>query len=541
MKKNIFCFLSLLIFSNFFLFAGETIAIPSSNIDKWYSTGVFYEIYIRSFKDSNGDKYGDFGGVVEKLDYLKEMGITALWLLPIHPSGERTDGYDVIDYMTTNPDYGTLDEFKNLLNEAHKRGIKIIIDFVLNHTSYDHPFFQDALTGPKAKYRNWFLFSDTKPKGAWEKFWHGYPKQNPTTYYYGRFVWSKPDFNYNNPEVLQYMKNYMKYWLDVGVDGFRYDAMTHIAENENEVDHLPETFNVLRELRKFADTNYKDKDVFFVGEASDKQVLYFGNGDMVQSVFNFKLNGSIIRYVKNQAPYTNKGEDLMEDEVKKYVKDLQDKEGTWWGTLLSNHDAYVGMRPFTQLDGDAEKCKLAAALYLTFPGIPFVYYGEEIGMDTIGKQKHDKYLRSCMQWDDSEFGGFVQGGGKPWGPMNENFKTYNVKVENADKNSILNYYKGLINARVENKALSLGSYKSLTIPKVKENKYVAALREHNGEQVIVVHNFSDKVANITVNSELGNVINDFKLIFGDASITFGKNGELNIKKLGAYKTIILKK
>jgi len=543
MKKKFFCIIIIIfIFLNSYSFAGDVIVIPSSNIDKWYSTGVFYELYVRSFKDSNGDRFGDFGGVVEKLDYLKELGITAIWLLPIHPSGEGTDGYDIIDYMTTNKDYGTLDDFKKLLSEAHNRGMKIIIDFVINHTSIDHPFFQDAVKDPKSKYRNWYMFKETKPTtGAWAKFWHGYPKQNPTIFYYGRFVNTKPDLNYFNPEVLEYMKSYVKFWLDIGVDGFRLDAMTHIAEDETGIDHLPQTFHILREIRNYVNTNFKDRDIFFVGEASDQPAKYFGDGDMVHSVFNFKLGPNIIRYVKNNAPYTSKGEDLIADEVLKYVKDLKGKEGTWWGTLLSNHDAYVGMRPFSQLGGDDDKTKLAAALYLTFPGIPFIYYGEEIGMDTIGRQKHDKYLRSCMQWDDSEFGGFVSGNSKPWGPLNENYKEYNVKVESSDKDSILSYYKGLVNIRNENKALSLGSYKSLAITKVKENKYVAAIREYNGEQIIVVHNFSDKVANITVNTELGGDINNFKLIFGEVSLTFGKKGELNIKKMGAYKTLILKK
>jgi glycosidase len=542
MKKRFFCiFIVVFIFLNSIAFAGETIVIPSSNIDKWYSSGVFYQLYIRSFKSSKGAKFGDFGGVVEKLDYLKDLGITYLWLLPIHPSSENADGYDIINYMATHPDYGTLDEFKTLLNEAHKRDIRIIIDFVLNHTSINHPFFQEALNNPKSKYRNWYMFRETKPTtGAWAKYWYGYPKQNPTIFYYGKFVDTKPDLNYHNPEVLEYMKSYIKFWLDVGVDGFRLDAMTHIAENETSVDHDPQTFTVLRELRKYIDTNFMERDVFMVGEASDKQVLYFGDADMVQSVFNFKLGQNMIRYVKNSSPYTKGGEDLIEDEVKKYVKELKDKDGTWWGTLLSNHDAYVGIRPFSQLDDDDEKTKLAAALYLTFPGIPFIYYGEEIGMDTINKQKQDKFLRSIMQWDDSEFAGFVTGGTTPYTFLNKNYETYNVKTESADKDSILNYYKGLVNIRTNNKALSLGSYKSLVIPKVKENKYIAALREYNGEQVIVVHNFSEKIANISVETELGD-INSFKLIFGDASITFGKKGLLNIKKMGAYKTIILKK
>lgn len=533
----IFCFL----INSFIFSANQVIKVVSQDQDKWYSTGVFYELFVRSFKDSNDDKYGDFKGVISKLDYLKSLGITGIWFMPIHPAGERADGYDVTDYMSVNPDYGTMEDFKQLIKECHDRNIKIIIDFVINHVSDQHPFFQDAIKGKDSKYRNWFVWSDEIPKEKWKGSWFPSSKDNPNGYYFSCFnVKSKPDLNYKNREVVEYMKSYMKFWIDFGVDGFRFDAITGLVENgATATEHQAESLAIYNEFRKFLDDNYKDRDIYTVAEASDKYQLYFGNGkDMFNSMFNFKFNSSILRYIKNGTPYTNSGLNLIEDEVLKYNKDL--KEGAFWATLLSNHDLYVGTRPFQQLGGDIEKCKLAGALYLTMPGIPFVYYGEEIGMDTFTKSKNDKWLRAVMLWDDSNDKAGFTNNKFSWNMVNENYKTYNVKKLEGEKDSILNCYRSLIKTRVENKSLSLGTFQALNASD--SNKVIVAyIREYKNNKTVVIHNFSDKIVNCDLDisgTSLENSTAKLTTIFGDGSFKIAKD-KISVK-LDKYKSVILK-
>ncbi len=538
MKKKIFIFF-FIIFSILIYSQNKKYIIPSKDIDKWYSRGVFYEMFVRSFKDSNGDKYGDFRGVIEKIDYLKSLGISGIWFMPITDSAERTNNYDPIDYMNVDPTYGTLDDFKELIKKCHENGIRVIIDFVLNHTSDKHPFFIDAMKNKNSKYRNWYIWSETEPTGSWKKFWY----KTDTGWYYAYFVNTKPDLNYKNPEVVNYMKNVMKFWLDLGVDGFRFDAVTLLVENsENAIKHQPESFQIYREFRKFVEENYPDRDIFFVAESEYPYVDYLGNGkDMFHAVFDFKINNTVMRIIKDESPITDNGVNMVESIIVKYTKDLKDKDGGFLATLLSNHDLYAGLRPFRQFEENIEKCKLAGSIYLTLPGIPFVYYGEEIGMDTTTKFKGDRFLRVPMQWDDSENAGFTSSA-KSWLAVNDNYKEYNVvKFDNA-KDSILNHYRNLIKTRTSYKALSLGSFQSLTI-QGKNNKVIAYLREYDNEKIIVIHNFDSKKYAVKFDltgTSLEKQDAKVEQLLGEATKIDIKKGVLSIANIKGYNTIIIK-
>lgn len=543
MKKNRFiitiCFLLTFLPTN--IFSQEMISLSAMGNDKWYSNCVFYELFVRSFKDSNGDRYGDFKGVTSKLDYLKDLGIGAIWLMPIHNSDEHTNNYDPVDLMAVDPTYGTMEDFQELLDEAHKRGIKIILDLVLNHTSSKHPFFVDACSNKKSQYRDWYIFSDEQPEGAWSKYW----QKCETGWYYAYFAASKPDMNFRNPKVLDYYKQVVKFWLDKGVDGFRYDAVTMLVENgANGLKHQPESFAVFRDLRAFMDENYPDRDVFTVAEAEPDYVQYLGNGnDTFHAVFNFKYNNTIIRTVKSGKPYTNKGTSMIETIAKGYAKDLKDKIGGFYGTLLSSHDSYGGNRPFQQLGGNTGKTKLVGAIYLTLPGIPFVYYGEEIGMNTYTRSKYDRWLRTCMTWEGNEVknNGFGNAD-KLWNHLNagnaeENDK-FNVTAEEKDPNSILNQYKALIKARNENSALRFGDFLTLKT----NNEFVAAyLRKNADSEVVVIHNFADKLVNVAVtlagNSEVSKEVQD---LLGSPIKVKASKKDLKLTKMAAYQSVIIK-
>ena len=543
MKKNslivVVCFLLTFLPTN--IFSQEMISLSAMGNDKWYSNCVFYELFVRSFKDSNGDRYGDFKGVTSKLDYLKDLGIGAIWLMPIHNSDEHTNNYDPVDLMDVDSTYGTMEDFQELVDEAHKRGIRIILDLVLNHTSSKHPFFIDACSNKNSQYRDWYIFNDEQPEGSWSKYW----QKCETGWYYAYFAASKPDMNFRNPKVLDYYKQVVKFWLDKGVDGFRYDAVTMLVENgANDFKHQPESFAVFRELRTFMDENYPDRDVFTVAEAEPDYVQYLGNGnDTFHAVFNFKYNNTVIRTVKSGKPYTNKGTSMIETIAKGYAKDLKDKIGGFYGTLLSSHDSYGGNRPFQQLGENIGKTKLVGAIYLTLPGVPFVYYGEEIGMNTYTRSKYDRWLRTCMTWEGNE----VKNNGfgtaeKLWNHLNagnaeENDK-FNVATEEKDPDSILNQYKALIKARNENSALRFGDFLTL---KTNDEFVVAYLRKNADNEVIVVHNFADKPVNGAVtlagNSEISKDVQD---LLGSSIKIKASKKDLKLTKMAAYQSVIIK-
>jgi Glycosidases len=437
----------------------------------WWNDTVFYEIFVRSFRDSNGDGIGDFNGITEKLDYLQDLGIRGIWLMPINPSPSY-HGYDVTDYYGVNPDYGTMDDFKRLLGEAHKRDIKIIIDLVLNHTSAQHPWFQDALK-PGNQYHDWYVWKDQDPGtlGPWgATAWY---KATNGQYYYAIFWDEMPDLNYNNPAVREEAKKISSFWLkDVGIDGFRLDAVRYLVED----DQLADSTTNHAFLKEWGDY-YRSihPKAFTVGEAwtDNANVKEYTKTDTeLDSAFNFDLSTAILKSL-NESNNTS-----VRFLLQTTVRDFPQQDNA---NFLTNHDM---PRVMNQLGENKEgKAKAAAGILLTAPGIPFIYYGEEIGMSG---SKPDEMIRTPMQWTNENGAGFT--GGQPWEPVNPDFSTVNVAEQTSDHNSLLEYYKTLIQLRDNHAALRVGK---TSIAGSKSNKLVSYLRASKDEILLTAINIDD--------------------------------------------------
>jgi glycosidase len=437
-------------------------ALPNnrSNAEGWWRGAIFYEIFVRSFHDTNGDGIGDFNGITQKLDYLQSLGITAIWLMPIHPSPSY-HGYDVINYYAVNSEYGTLDDFKNLLDEAHKREIKIILDLVINHTSSQHPFFVNANSAPDSEYRDWYVWSDTQAN-----LWHA----GKGGYYYGFFWSGMPDLNYRNAEVTEQIYNVVRYWIeDIGVDGFRIDAVKHLIEEDGKLENTPATHDWLKEFYTF----YKsvDREAYTVGEVYGAGAFLATTYDQqMDHIFNFEIASGIINSVNGES---NTG---IASAWKFTLNDVQDGN---YATFLTNHDQNRVMSVF---NGNTAKAKLAAVILLTAPGTPFIYYGEEIGMQ--GK-KPDEDIRLPMQWDDSPNAGFTTG--TAWRAVDPTFREINVAAQDRDSASLINLYRELIALRKAHPALGRGS---IIIPETGNTGVYAALRSDGDEQFLVIANLT---------------------------------------------------
>ncbi len=406
----------------------------------WWNDTVFYEIFVRSFYDSNGDGVGDFKGLTAKLDYLNDgdptttndLGITGLWLMPIHPATSY-HGYDVTDYYAIHPQYGTLDDFKTFLAEAHRRGIRVILDWVPNHTSRDHPWFQ-AAQDPASPYRNWYLWSETKPIAGG---WHPSPAGD---YYYGQFWAGMPDLNYTNPAVSAEAEKYVNFWLtEIGVDGFRLDAAKYLIENGTLQSNSDATHAWLKNFRSF----YKavNPQALWLGEIWEGSVTVgqYIAGDELDLAFDFDLAKAFVASAGLRN--ANQVNTILPRDARLFPPGQ-------FAVFLTNHDQDRVMSVF----GDnIDKAKGAATLLLTAPGVPFIYYGEEIGM--LGK-KPDEDIRLPMQWNAEAQGGFTTGA--PWRALNGDFTTKNVAAQTDDPNSLLSFYRMLIQIRQQHAALRVG-------------------------------------------------------------------------------------
>jgi glycosidase len=437
----------------------------------WWNDTVFYEIFVRSFRDSDGDGVGDFNGITEKLDYLQELGIRGVWLMPINPSPSY-HGYDVTDYYAVNHDYGTMDDFKHLLEEAHKRDIKIIIDFVMNHTSSKHPWFQQALT-PGSEYHDWYVWSETDPGtlGPWgAKAWY---RAANGQYYYAIFWDQMPDLNYNNPAVREEIKSTTSFWLEeVGIDGFRLDAVRYMVEGDQLADSKA-NHDFLEEWGSY----YRDINplAFSVGEAwTDNANVkkYTDTNTELNSAFNFDLSDAMLKI--NESNTTS-----LRFVLQTTIRDFPEQDNA---NFITNHDM---PRVMNQLGTDKEqKAKLVAGILLTAPGIPFIYYGEEIGMTGT---KPDELIRTPMQWDDTRGAGFTEG--TPWEPINPDFSFTNVSDQSGDASSLLEHYRELIQLRNERSALRIGK---TYVVESNSNKLLSYLRTGNDGSLLVVINIDDE-------------------------------------------------
>ncbi|MBK9208475.1 MAG: DUF3459 domain-containing protein [Anaerolineales bacterium] len=429
----------------------------------WWREAVFYEIFVRSYYDTNDDGIGDFNGITQKLDYLESLGVNAIWLMPINPSPSY-HGYDVTNYYNVNHEYGTMDDFKNLLAEAHKRDIRIIIDLVLNHTSSQHPWFKNANSDPNSQYRDYYVWSETGKSGQWHAGNQGY--------YFGLFWGGMPDLNYNNPAVTADMLKVTDFWLnEIGIDGFRVDAAKHLIEDGEKIENTPATHAWFKEFY----TAYKaqNPEAYTIGEVygAGSSVIKSYTGDQLDHIFNFEMSSGFM----NSA---NGGANSGITSAFKFA--AQDMPNFNFATFLTNHDQTRSMSVFY---GNIDKAKVASFLMLTSPGTPFIYYGEEIGMQG---QKPDEDIRLPMQWSNSANAGFSTH--LPWRAPNKDYTTTNVEEQLQDSNSLLNHYQTLIQLRKEHPALQTGS---ATLIETNNPAVFALLRSSENENILVVVNLSN--------------------------------------------------
>jgi alpha-glucosidase len=481
---------------------------------QWWQHAVFYEIYPRSFADSNNDGIGDLKGITAKLDYLKALGVDAIWLTPCYPSPQVDFGYDISDYENIDPMYGTLKDFDRLASEGKKRGIRIIMDFVMNHTSDQHKWFRDSESSRTSAHRDWYMWRDGKGPGRPPNNWlalFGGPawKYEPKTgqWYYHYFYPEQPDLNWHNPAVEKNMFDVTRWWYQRGVAGFRLDAVDTLFEDPDLRDNpilpgenkyvdpnmenkyntkLPEVHDVLRDLRKVAD----EHGAVLIGETwtenIDELKQYYGeHSNELQMPMDFLFTT------------VNK---LSPAEFRKQIAGV-DSAG-WPLYVLSNHDIVRSYVRYGDGQHNDAIAKLMAGLYLTLRGTPIMYYGEEIGMenndpkrkddvkDPIGrlgwpKEKGRDGERTPMQWDDGPNAGFSQT--SPWLPVPPSYETHNVASELRDPNSVLQFYKHLLALRHENRALLDGEYIPLN---GNDPNVLSYLRRYKSEAVLVVLNMA---------------------------------------------------
>ena len=443
----------------------------------WWNQAVFYEIFVRSFYDSNGDGIGDFNGIIQKLDYLNDgdpttdndLGITGIWLMPIHPSPSY-HGYDVTDYLAVNPEYGTLEDFKRLLDEAHQRGIKVIIDLVLNHTSTQHPWFVESSSSQDNAYRDYYIWADPPPsfKSPWgTDVWHRLDSGS----YYGIFWGGMPDLNYSNPEVTNQAQEIIRFWLEeVGVDGFRLDAIKHMIEDGDVQENTPATHAWWEGFYDYYTSI--NPDAFTVGEAwtSTTEVIRY-IGDEMNIAFEFDTAGAIIDSAKNE---TNRAIQSAHQRI------LESYPPHQYATFLTNHDQG---RVMSELRNKIGQAKTAASLLLAGPGVPFLYYGEEIGQNG---HKPDENIRTPMQWTGENHAGFTNAN-LPWRRLQDDYVERNVIVQLVAPKSLFSHYRSLIHTRNQYPVLQTGTM--LELPTTNRRIY-AFLRIDQGETLLVLINLS---------------------------------------------------
>lgn len=491
----------------------------------WYRNAIFYELYVRAFYDSNGDGQGDLAGVIARLDYIKELGVDCIWLLPICDSPLVDDGYDVRDYRKLLPEYGTIEDFKRLVAEAHRRGLRIITDLVLNHSSDQHEWFVQSRSSRANPYRDWYVWSDdpNKYKDAGIVFkdtqasnwtWDEGSQQ----YYWHRFYPQQPDLNYDNPVVQQAMLDIAAYWLDLGVDGFRLDAVPYLYEREGtKCEGLPETHAYLKRLRQFV--NQRNPEAVLLGEANQPPIPsleYFGDGDELQMLFNFpQMTATFLALATGSAAPLYR--------IMREVENLPPQ--AQWGTMLRNHDELtfemvtpqerefmfnyyapeaqqrinwgVRRRLAPLLGNNPERILLAYSMLLTLPGSPVIYYGDEIGMGDDISLPDRNGVRTPMQWDARANAGFSSANPNqfyapviatpPYDPTH-----INVAAQQAATHSFYHRLRHLISVRKEHPALGVGSFElhRCDNPAILIHSMEGAYGRWFAESVVAIHNLS---------------------------------------------------
>ena len=489
----------------------------------WYRHAVFYEVYVRSFQDSDGDGIGDIPGLTSRLDELEALGVNAIWLMPIMPTPFADSGYDVSDYQDINPDYGTLSDFDTLLKEAHDRGMRVIIDLVLNHTSDQHAWFVESKkdkTNPKA---DWYVWSDTDSDpniscGPANPIfgtnpWTFVAERNQ--YYYHRFYAGQPDLNYRNPEVVDATLNVARFWLDRGVDGFRCDVIGLLVESATGCDMEPETVDYIKKLRKVLE-EYPDRAMVAESSNFDSSASYLGNGsDMFHMAFDFAYGyfWGVLFGGTSAAPIQERFQKVQDT----YPAGGQD------ALVIGSHDV---LRAYDMANGIESRWRRAALIQMTMPGTPFVYYGEELalrqGKDFVVDSRDRQ--RTPMLWDDSAGYGFTTG--TPWLAFGADADATNLAVEQADANSNYAYYKTLLEMRRGREAFGTGSLEFLSSG---SDSLLAYERAGKDESYWVVLSMDESAElSATIEKKLDRAP---KLLFGDGTLT--KSGDVTLPEAGA--------
>jgi glycosidase len=433
----------------------------SLRLDPHWDRGVFMEIFVRAYQDSDGDGVGDLRGLTSRLDYLQQLGIRGIWLMPIQKNADGDHGYATTDYRAVDPAYGTLADFDELVREAEKRGIGVIVDYVVNHSAAEHPFFVEARSNPASPYRNWYVWSQEMPEGwdIWGKnpWYHaasspwlfkGEPKDLPPPppgardFYFGTFGPHMPDFDLRREEVVQYHLESLRFWLDRGLAGYRLDAVPHLVENSaKDWNDQPESRRLSKRMQDLIRA-YPRRMV--VCEATAEPPAY-GDPAVCGGAFAF---GFVHHYVQ-----AARGQPESVAALAEYWK----RASPTMATFVSNHDRFAGARLWDQLGGDVAAYKLAAAGYLLQPGTPYVYYGEEVGMGGVTTLEGDLPLRSPMSWTgDPTRAGFTTG--TPFRPVAPNVAAFNAQAQARDPDSILAFYRAMIGLRNTFASISRGRF-----------------------------------------------------------------------------------
>jgi oligo-1,6-glucosidase len=554
---------------------------------KWWKEGIAYQAYVRSFKDSNGDGVGDLRGIIEKLDYLQELGINILYLNPINKSPNDDNGYDISDFRDIMDDFGTLEDFKDLISELHKRNMKLVMDLVINHSSDEHPWFTESRKNKDNPYRDYYIWhpgKDGNPPNNWGSFFGGSAWQYDEAseeYYLHIFSKKQPDFNWRNEKLREDLKDMIRYWIEKGVDGFRMDAINHLEKDHsfpngevNEgavygnfikyVQNLPEVHQYLKELRK--DVFHSESHVV-IGETGginhENAFIYTGiDRNELDMTFHFDMHS----VGKGEKDWERKPINLITDIKEKMSgwQKRQDEEG-WCPLFYSNHDT---TRTVSRLGDDerylAESAKMLAVLQLTQKGTPFIYYGDEIGMtnacefkledyrDAAIFNKHkdlvqsgliseENYLkglkytsrdnsRTPMQWDDTENAGFTTG--EPWIKVNSNYKKINATKQIDKPESIFNFYRSLIDLRKNNEVLVYGSFQEIN----KEHSEIYSyIRELKDQRMLIMVNFFGNEAVFELPENI--MYEGVELLLGNYEV---KGSEIKTIKLKPYEARIYK-
>jgi maltose alpha-D-glucosyltransferase/alpha-amylase len=495
-------------------------AISNSEDPLWYKDAVFYQIHVKSFADGNADGIGDFAGLTSKLDYLESLGVNCIWIQPMYPSPFRDDGYDISDYTNVHPSYGTLEDFQSFLNQAHGRGLRVIIELVLNHTSDEHPWFVEARSSRENPRRDWYVWSDSDDRYRGVRIifldtersnWAWDPVSK--AYYWHRFFSHQPDLNYDNPAVREEIWKVMKFWLDLGVDGFRVDAAPYLVEREGtSCENLPETHAVLKDLRARLDAHFTGKVLLAEANMWPEDVRpYFGAGDEFHMSFHFPVMPRMFMALR------------LED--RKPLVDIIERtpsipDACQWGIFLRNHDeltlemvteverAYmldeyaqdprarinlgIRRRLAPLMEGDRRRIELMNALLMSLPGSPILYYGDEIGMGDNMSLGDRNSVRTPMQWSAGVNAGFSTADPERlWLPLVSDavyaYQAVNVESQRRNPTSLLNWTRRLIEIRRSTHVFGRGSIEVL---KPTNHRVLAFTRTLGRETVLVVNNLA---------------------------------------------------